>query len=146
LITVKKEYDRKDVNFINKKSMNNIFTDKAMKNEINYFYQLLIYCWRKISFQLAMLLFMPRLIGFDLFALSTIFKTPPIKDTGYFVSGLAFRNWNKKYPKGTFKNTKHIVKNTINRRYPTCPDELFPTVGGFQVWLAYIKSQTTSNI
>ena len=39
-----------------------------------------------------------------------------------------------------------IVKNTMNLKYPTWPEELLPTVGGFQVWLAYIKSHNTSRI
>ena len=80
-----------------------------------------------------MLLLMPLVIGFDLFALKTILRTPPITETGYFVSGLAFLYLNRKYPKGIFRNTMHMVKNTINLRYPTWPEELLPTVGGFQV-------------
>ena len=83
--------------------------------------------------QPSMLLFIPLVIGLDLLALRTIFRTPPITETGYLVSGLAFRYLKRKYPKGTFNKTMQIVKKTINLKYPTWPDELFPTVGGFHV-------------
>lgn len=43
-----------------------------------------------------MLLLMPLVMGFDLFALRTILSTPPMTDTGYLVSGLAFLYLNKK--------------------------------------------------
>lgn len=61
-----------------------------------------------------MLLLMPLVMGFDLLALRTIFKTPPRTETGYLVSGLAFLYLKRKYPKGTFNKMMQIVKKTMN--------------------------------
>lgn len=64
--------------------------------------------------QPSILLLIPLVIGLDLLALRTIFNTPPITETGYLVSGLAFLYLKRKYPKGTFNKTIQMVKKTIN--------------------------------
>ena len=66
--------------------------------------------------QLVKLLFIPLVIGLDLFALKTILNKP--MDNVYLLSGLAFLYLNRKNPNGAFTAMITTVKNTINLKYP----------------------------